>query len=258
MIQYVVDAFTDHVFAGNPAAVCVMEEWLPEETMMSITIENNLSETAFAVKEGEHYHLRWFTPGGEIDLCGHATLATGYIILRFIEPKAEKVTFTTLSGILTVTKKGDLLEMDFPAYDLKEVPVTDAMEDAIGVRPVKAYMGRDLLCVLDKGNEIPDLHPDQEKVEALPGALLHVTGPGEEYDCVSRSFAPKLKIPEDPVCGSGHCHIAPYWAAATGKSELVAYQASPRGGVVYCRVDGDRVRLAGRAAVYSRAELYVR
>ena len=217
MIQYVVDAFTDHVFAGNPAAVCVMEEWLPEETMMSIAIENNLSETAFAVKEGEHYHLRWFTPGGEIDLCGHATLATGYIILRFIEPKAEKVTFTTLSGILTVTKKGDLLEM-----------------------------------------EIPDLHPDQEKVEALPGALLHVTGPGEEYDCVSRSFAPKLKIPEDPVCGSGHCHIAPYWAAATGREELTAYQASPRGGVVYCRVDGDRVRLAGRAAVYSRAELYVR
>ena len=163
-----------------------------------------------------------------------------------------------MSGVLTVTRKGDLLEMDFPAYDLKEVPVTDAMEDAIGVRPVKAYMGRDLLCVLDKGNEIPDLHPDQEKVEALPGALLHVTGAGEEYDCVSRSFAPKLKIPEDPVCGSGHCPIAPYWAAATGREELTAYQASPRGGVVYCRVDGDRVRLAGRAAVYSRAELYVR
>ena len=225
MIQYVVDAFTDHVFAGNPAAVCVMEQWIPEETMKSIAIENNLSETAFAVKEGERYHLRWFTPGGEIDLCGHATLATAFTILNFYEKDRDVVSFDTMSGVLTVTRKGDLLEMDFPAYDLKEVPVTDAMEEAIGVRPVKAYMGRDLLCVLDKGNEIPDLHPDQE---------------------------------EDPVCGSGHCHIAPYWAAATGREELTAYQASPRGGVVYCRVDGDRVRLAGRAAVYSRAELYVR
>lgn len=258
MIQYVVDAFTDHVFAGNPAAVCVMEEWLPEETMMSITIENNLSETAFAVKEGEHYHLRWFTPGGEIDLCGHATLATGYIILRFIEPEAENVTFTTLSGILTVTKKGDLLEMDFPAYDLKEVEVTDAMEKAIGVRPVRAFMGRDLLCVLEDGSVIPELHPDLEQVLQLPGALLQVTGPGKEHDCISRTFAPKLKINEDPVCGSGHCHIAPYWATATGKSELVAYQASPRGGTLYCGVHGDRVTLAGRAALYSKAELYLR
>lgn len=257
MIQYVVDAFTDHVFAGNPAAVCVMEEWLPEETMMSITIENNLSETAFAVKEGEHYHLRWFTPGGEIDLCGHATLATGYIILRFVEPGAENVTFTTLSGILTVTKKGDLLEMDFPAYDLKEVEVTGAMEKAIGVRPVRAFMGRDLLCVLEDGSVIPELHPDLEQVLQLPGALLQVTGPGKEHDCISRTFAPKLKINEDPVCGSGHCHIAPYWASATGKSELVAYQASPRGGVLYCRMDGDRVRLAGYAAVFSRAELFL-
>lgn len=257
MKQYVVDAFTDKVFSGNPAAVCLMDKWLPDELMMSITIENNLSETAFCVKEGANYHLRWFTPGGEIDLCGHATLATAYTLFRFYEPELSELHFDTLSGKLIVVKNGELLEMDFPAYELAPVDVTDAMVDAIGARPRAAYMGRDLLCVMDSAEQVINAAPDQSKVMQLDGLLLHLTARGADYDCVSRSFAPKCNVAEDPVCGSGHCHIIPYWANALGKNELVAYQASRRGGVLYTRVEGDRIVLAGKAALYSEAEIHV-
>lgn len=257
MKQYVVDAFTDKVFSGNPAAVCVMDKWLPDELMMSITIENNLSETAFCVKEGANYHLRWFTPGGEIDLCGHATLATAYTLFRFYEPELSELHFDTLSGKLIVVKNGELLEMDFPAYELAPVDVTDAMVDAIGARPRAAYMGRDLLCVMDSAEQVINAAPDQSKVMQLDGLLLHLTARGADYDCISRSFAPKCNVAEDPVCGSGHCHIIPYWANALGKNELVAYQASRRGGVLYTRVEGDRIVLAGKAALYSEAEIHV-
>lgn len=255
--QYVVDAFTDHVFAGNPAAVCVMDTWLPDEHLMKITRENNLSETAFAVKEGEVYRLRWFTPGGEIDLCGHATLATAYIITRFVEPDRNQVAFETLSGTLTVAKKGDLFEMDFPAYILKPVPVTQAMIEAIGAEPREAYMGRDLLCVMDSEDTVRNMKPEQSKVLALDGLLLQVTAKGSEFDCVSRSFAPKCSVPEDPVCGSGHCHILPYWSQKLGKTELTAYQASPRGGIIYAIVDGERIRMSGKAALYSEAIIHI-
>ncbi len=255
--QYIVDAFTDKVFHGNPAAICILDQWLPEELMMSITRENNLSETAFAVKESSGYHLRWFTPGGEIDLCGHATLACAYVILRFYEPDAERVSFHTLSGELAVEKRGSLYEMDFPAYELKPVPVTEQMIDAIGAVPVEAYMGRDLLCVLDSEDTIRKLQPDQEKVKNLDGLLLQVTAQGIDADCVSRSFAPKCSVAEDPVCGSGHCHIIPYWANRLGKDELVAYQASRRGGMLYCQRKGKRITLAGNAVLYATAKLFV-
>ena len=255
--QYVVDAFTDKVFAGNPAAVCVMDAWLPDEHLMKITRENNLSETAFAVKAGDSYRLRWFTPGGEIDLCGHATLATAYVITRFVEPGRKQVAFETLSGTLTVTKKGDLLEMDFPAYNLKPVPVTQAMIEAIGAEPREAYMGRDLLCVMDSEDTVRNMKPEQSKVLALDGLLLQVTAKGSEFDCVSRSFAPKCNVQEDPVCGSGHCHILPYWAKKLGKTELTAYQASPRGGIMYAIVDGERIRMSGKAALYSEAIIHI-
>lgn len=257
MKQYVVDAFTASVFHGNQAAVCVLDKWPGEELMMSITRENNFSETAFAVKEGEKYHLRWFTPGGEIDLCGHATLATAYVLFRFYEHDTDKLVFTTLSGNLIVTKKGELLEMEFPAYDLKPVEVTDAMEEALGVRPGAAYLARDLLCVLDDEQTVRELTPDLEKIRQIDGLLLHVTARGKDEDCVSRSFAPKLAVAEDPVCGSGHCHIIPYWADTLGKNELVAYQASKRGGTLYCRREGSRIFMAGRAALYSIDELFV-
>ena len=257
MKQYVVDAFTDEVFSGNPAAVCITKEWLSDDLMMNITRENNLSETAFDVKERDRYKLRWFTPGGEIDLCGHATLATAFVIMNYYDTHLEEVAFDTLSGVLTVKKKQDLYEMDFPAYELKPKEVTSAMEDAIGARPVEAYMGRDLLCIFESEDVVRGLSPDMEKLKALDGLLLQVTAKGREYDCVSRSFAPKLNVPEDPVCGSGHCHIVPYWAKKEGKDDIIACQASRRGGILYCGIEADRVKLAGKAALYSEAELFV-
>jgi len=257
MKQYVVDAFTDKIFHGNQAAVCVLEKWPAEELMMDITRENNFSETAFTVREGDKWHLRWFTPGGEIDLCGHATLATAYVLLNHYEKDAQQVVFTTMSGDLIVTRKGDLFEMEFPAYDLKKVEVTAAMEAALGTAVKEAYLARDLLCVLDDELTVRTLTPDLEKIKAIDGLLVHVTARGKDEDCVSRSFAPKLSVAEDPVCGSGHCHIIPYWADTLKKDELVAYQASKRGGTLYCRREGDRIFMAGKAALYSIDELFI-
>ncbi len=255
MKQYIVDAFSQEIFRGNPAAVCVLEDWLPVETMSSIALENNLSETAFTVPEGDGYRLRWFTPGGEIDLCGHATLATAYVLLRFYETSAEEIHFQSMSGPLVVRKRGELLELDFPAFALRPIPVTDAMTQAFGKRPLEAYLGRDLLCIFETPGDIREMAPDQGKLQALPGLLQHASAQGEDTDCISRSFAPKLSVAEDPVCGSGHCHIIPYWAGKLGKSELVAYQASRRGGTLYCRSVGEKVYLAGYAALFAESVL---
>lgn len=258
MRQYVVDAFAEKVFEGNPAAVCILDEWLPDGVMLNIARENNLADTAFVVKEGSNYKLRWVTPGGEIDLCGHATLATGYIIIRFIAPELSEVVFQTKSsGLLKVVKKGELYEMDFPAYKLKNVEVTDAMTNALGVKPIEAYMGRDLLCILESEDEVRNLNPDLEKMKLLDGLLCHVTAKGSEFDCVSRSFVPKLSGTEDPVCGSGHCHIIPYWAEKLGKNSLIAYQASQRGGTLYCEYLGDRVIMGGKVALFSTADINI-
>lgn len=257
MKQYIVDAFTDKVFHGNQAAICIMDHWIPQDLMINITKENNFSETAFAVREGKKYHLRWFTPGGEIDLCGHATLACAYVLFRFYIPDENMVTFSTLSGDLIVSKNNDLLEMEFPAYPLEKVPVTEDIVDALGAVPTEAYMGRDLLCVFDDEETVRSIEPNMEKLLNLDGLLLHVTASGKNTDSVSRSFGPKLNIIEDPVCGSGHCHIVPYWAKKLGKENLVAYQASKRGGTLYCRMAGNKVFLAGKAALFSECELYV-
>lgn len=258
MRQFIVDAFTDKVFSGNPAAVCVMKDWISEDLMMKITKENNLSETAFAVKNPDgSYKLRWFTPGGEIDLCGHATLGTAYVIMKYYDTESTKIDFHTLSGVLTVKKNENLYEMDFPAYNLQRIDVTSEMEDAIGALPSEAYMGRDLLCIFDDEDTIRKIEPDMEKVKNLDGLLLQVTAKGQEYDCVSRSFAPKLNVVEDPVCGSGHCHIVPYWARTLGKNEIIAFQASERGGVLYCKMEKDRVKISGHVAAYSIAELLI-
>ena len=257
MKQYVVDAFTDKVFSGNPAAVCVLDKPLSDELMQKITTENNLSETAFALKDGDGYKLRWFTPGGEIDLCGHATLATAYTIFRFYDKEAQSLSFSTLSGILTVKRNGKLLEMDFPAYKLAPTAVTDEIVDALGVRPAAAFMGRDLLCVMESESDVRTAAPDQEKLLKLDGLLVHLTAKGQDFDCVSRSFAPTCGVAEDPVCGSGHCHIVPYWAETLKKDSLTAYQASRRGGVLHCRIDGERIVLAGEAALFAESEIHV-
>ena len=257
MKQYVVDAFTDHVFAGNPAAVCVMDKWLPDALMQKIAIENNLSETAFAVKEGDAYHLRWFTPGGEVNLCGHATLATAYVITRFIEPDVQKVSFDTLSGRLIVERTGDLLTMDFPSFQLKPLEITDRLTAALGIAPVEAYMGEDIVCVLKDEEQVRKVVANQEMIRNMDGLCLHITARGDNYDCVTRTFAPKCNVAEDPVCGRGHCHVIPLWAKKLGNDSLVAYQASARGGVLHCRFAGDRTFLSGQAALYSEAEIFI-
>lgn len=257
MKYYVADAFSDKLFGGNPAGVCVMDEWISDILMQKIAAENNLAETAFTVKETDGYRLRWFTPGGEIDLCGHATLAAAYILFRFYEQDSSKITFHTQSGDLEVIRKEWLLEMELPAYSIRQVEVTKEMEEAIGIRPVEAWMGRDLVCVLEKEELIDQAEPDQAKVAKLNGLLLHITAQGDQYGCVSRSFAPKCGVPEDAVCGSGHCHIIPLWSQKTGKKEFVARQASARGGILYCRQEGSRVKMAGHVALYSEAELFV-
>jgi len=253
--QYIVDAFADHVFEGNPAAICVLDRWPSDELMQKIAKENALPETAFAVREGDGYRLRWFAPSQEVDLCGHATLAAAYVITRFIDPDSQRIVFQTKGGEIVVEQKAELLEMAFPAYTLKPLEVTDEIADALGVRPIEVWRARDLLCVLEDEQDVINLSPDMEKLKKLKGALMQVTAKGSQYDCVSRTFGPKMNNPEDPVCGSGHCHIIPYWAAQTGKTEFVARQASPRGGTLYCRLVGDKVYMAGRAALYAQCEL---
>ncbi len=234
-----------------------MDAYPEDRLLQQIAVENNLSETAYLVPRKEGYDLRWFTPGGEIDLCGHATLASAFLVFTKLHPEWEKVPFYTRSGILTVTREKNEMVMEFPAYDLKEVPVTETIASAIGVRPTAAFMGRDLLCVLPHEEDVRRAAPDMGMVKELPGLLLHITAQGKDYDCVSRSFAPKLAVDEDPVCGSGHCHIFPYWAKALGKECLRGYQASRRGGEIGGKVKGGRVFLSGKAVIFSEAELYL-
>lgn len=255
MKQYIVDAFTNRVFHGNQAAVCVLDRWPAESLMMDITRENNFSETAFTVREDDGYRLRWFTPGGEIDLCGHATLATAFVLLSFYEKEAESITFHTMSGDLFIGRRGNLITMDFPAYACREIPVTDQMEEALGARPKEAYLDRDLLLVYDGEATVREMKPDFEMLGRLDGLGVAVTAPDTDHDCVSRFFAPKLEIDEDPVTGSVHCMIAPYWASRLGKNPIRACQASARGGEMVCELQGDRVVLLGKAALFSVAEL---
>ena len=258
MRQFLVDAFTDQLFHGNPAAVCVLDQWPDEALMKNIARENNLSETAFLVREEAGYHLRWFTPKDEINLCGHATLATAFVVLNYIEPDSDFVAFNTMSGVLTVTRVGDLYEMDFPTYELTEIPVTDDMERAFGARPAKALLGMDLICVFDDEQTVRDMVPDLTVVEQLPGRLHNATALGTETDCVTRSFAPKCGIAEDPVCGSAHCQVADYWAQVLCKTEIVAYQASSRGGTLYCVLTRNgRIRISGKAVLFAVSELQV-
>lgn len=257
MKQYIVDAFTDKIFHGNQAAVCVMEEWLPEDLMMSITKENNFSETAFAVKEGDAYHLRWFTPGGEINLCGHATLGTAYVLFHFYEQAAQQITFHTMSGDLFITREGERITMNFPSYHCNEIPVTPLMTEVLGAEPEKAFLDRDLLLIYEDENIIRQMQPDFEKMTELPGHGVGITAPGRDYDCVSRFFAPKLKVNEDPVTGSAHCMITPYWTERLGKATLHAYQASERGGELFCRQVEGRTFISGSAALFSESEICV-
>lgn len=256
MKQYIVDAFTSQPFSGNPAAVCVLDEWPSEESMMNLAMENNLSETAFIVKEEAGYHLRWFTPCTEVELCGHATLASSFVILNFYEKESTEVRFNTLSGELIVRRKGNFYEMNFPTYELQEIPVTDEMEKAYGVRPIKAVLGLDLICEFENEEIVRNMKPDQSVLTELPGRIQNATATGKETDCVSRSFCPKLAILEDPVCGSAHCQIADYWSQVLNRKEIYAYQASKRGGYLHCELlDNHRIALRGEAALVAIVEI---
>lgn len=253
---YIVDAFTDTLFKGNPAAVCVLDRWLSDELMQNIAKENNLSETAFIVKN-TNYELRWFTPGGEIDLCGHATLASAYVIMNEYDQNLKYISFQTKSGHLTIQRNNDLYELDMPAYSMKQVPVTHDMERAIGFKPKEAWLGRDLVCILDNEQCVKSAKPNQEIVKTLDGLLLHITAQGQDFDTVTRSFAPKLGVVEDPVCGSGHCHVIPLWANKLNKLDFQAFQASQRNGILYCHYKKERVLISGKAVIYAKSTLYL-
>ena len=259
MKQYIVDAFTNKPFTGNPAAVCVMDAWPSDVSMMQLAMENNLSETAFLVKEEQDYRLRWFTPGTEVELCGHATLASAFVILNVYEPDGDTVRFRTASGLLTVKRNGSLYEMDFPTFPLEEIPVTDEMEQAFGVRPNRAVLGLDLICVFDSEEQVRGMEPDQLKLLRLEGRLQNATARGKDFDCVSRSFCPKVAVPEDPVCGSAHVQIADYWTGELGKNPIRAYQASGRGGILFCEKQEDgRMMISGEAVLVAVSELAIK
>lgn len=255
MKQFTVDAFTDKIFGGNPAAVCVLEKFLPEDLMQKIAMENNFSETAFIVKEKNFYKLRWFTPAAEIDFCGHATLASGFVILTQIEPNLNFVEFETRRGKLTVTKVDNFFEMDFPAYEYKKIPVTAEMQAAIGAEILEAYLSRDLLMVVKDAETVEKLQPNFEKILKLEGTTQAVTAAGKNFDCVSRVFAPKVGVNEDPVTGSTHCLIAPYWAEKLGKKKIFARQASKRGGILHCEIFNQRVKISGQAVLFAISKL---
>lgn len=260
MKQYIVDAFTDKLFKGNQAAVCVMEKWIPDDLMQNIAIENNFSETAFTVKNSDGcYDLRWFAPGGEIDFCGHATLGASFVLFSFYEKDSSTIVFhTRQKGDFIATRKENGITMSFPAFSLKPVPVTDLMTKVFGAKPKKAFFDRDLLCVFDSVDAIKNMNPNENDLKELGGICIGVTAKGVDgFDCVSRVFAPQLNIYEDPVTGSTHCMIAPYWSSVLGKKNIKAFQASKREGVLLCEVNGESVSITGNAVLFSSCELNV-
>jgi PhzF family phenazine biosynthesis protein len=254
---YQVDAFSGRLFGGNPAAVVPLEKFLRDEVMQAIAAENNVSETAFPVRDGDGYRLRWFTPALEVDLCGHATLATAFVLFETGAVTGDSIRFETRSGDLTVTREGDLLGMDFPARPPSPAPCTDDLVAALDAWPAEVMVSRDLMAVFDDEDTVRGMSPDMGKIEALEAFAVIVTAPGRECDFVSRFFVPKAGIPEDPVTGSAHCTLVPYWAERLGRTELRALQVSRRGGELLCEHRGDRVFLQGRAVLYLSGEIEI-
>ncbi len=254
---YQVDAFASSVFSGNPAAVCPLREWLPESLMQSIARENNLSETAFLVPEGNAYRIRWFTPESEVDLCGHATLASAHVIFSFLDPARTRVGFLSRSGPLQVGRSRDLLVMDFPSQPPRGCEVPAGLLPALGVEAQTVLCSEDYFVVFADEEEILALKPDMNELKGLGLRGVIVTAPGKDVDFVSRFFAPGIGIPEDPVTGSAHCALIPYWAKRLRKKDLRARQVSCRGGELFCRDLGERVEIAGRAVLYMSGTIFV-
>jgi len=255
---YQIDAFASRVFAGNPAAVCPLETWLPDATMQAIAAENNLSETAFVVPKGDGYRIRWFTPSIEVDLCGHATLASGFLIMTRLRPGSDKVTFASASGPLHVSREGNLFALDFPALPPERCEPPAGMAEAIGVAPLEVVTtaGRYFALLADEA-AVRAVTPDMARVTELAPQSLTVTAPGNAHDFVSRMFAPSKGIPEDPVTGATHTSLVPYWAERLGRTDLRAAQLSARGGELQCRLRGDRVEIAGEAVLYMEGRIFV-
>jgi len=255
---YQVDAFSSKLFGGNPAAICPLDEWLPDATLQSIAAENNLAETAYYIRINGKYHLRWFTPGVEVDLCGHATLATAHVIMDIRrEVTNGRVAFESKSGELIVNRDGDLYALDFPARPAVERKVDEKLSEALGVTPKLVLGAADLLCVFDTEAEVRAVKPNMDKLAAIDVFATIITAPGTACDFVSRFFAPAQGIPEDPVTGRAHCTLIPYWAARLGKTKMFARQVSPRGGELWCEDRGDRVTIAGRAVKYLEGTIVV-
>ena len=253
--QYQVDAFATRPFEGNPAAVCPLQGWLDDNLLQAIAAENNLSETAFFVPSGEGFELRWFTPVDEVELCGHATLASAHILFEKLGYKEKVIRFATRSGELTVEKRGDGLRMDLPALPPAPVAAPAALVEGLGVAPLEVLAAGDYLAVFESEAAIRAIHPNHAALERLDLRGVIVTAPGDNTDFVSRFFAPALGVPEDPVTGSAHCTLAPYWAGKLGKNSLSARQVSRRGGNLRCEVTGGRVLLYGRAVTFMEAEI---
>jgi PhzF family phenazine biosynthesis protein len=247
---YQVDAFASHIFEGNPAAVVPLREWLDDAVMQSIAMENNLPETAFFMPYGEGYHIRWFTPAAEVDLCGHATLATAFIVFTVIEPDRNEVTFSSRSGPLSVSCDGDLLTLDFPAQPPAPCTVPPELAQGLGKEPDEVLASQDYLAVFGDEADIRHMEPHMAKLSKLGMRGVIVTAPGDEVDFVSRFFAPSCGIDEDPVTGSAHCALTPYWARRLGRKKLHAWQLSRRGGELFCEDRGERVLVSGRAVPY--------
>jgi predicted PhzF superfamily epimerase YddE/YHI9 len=249
-----VDAFANQMFRGNPAGICPLEKWLDDALMQSIAAENNLAETAFFVPHDSDYELRWFTPTLEIDLCGHATLASAFILFSELGYRGNSVRFHSKSGPLTVSRSGDVLTLDFPSRPPGPCVVPEALVRGLGKKPNEILKARDYFAIFEKADGVRSLQPDFGLLGTLDEKVI-VTAPGDDCDFVSRFFAPTAGVNEDPVAGSAHCTLIPYWARRLGKTKLFARQLSKRGGELFCEDAGDRVRIGGNAVLYLRGEI---
>lgn len=259
---YQVDAFASELFKGNPAAVCPLNEWLPDNIMQSIAFENNLSETAFYIKKGNDFEIRWFTPTTEVDLCGHATLATAYVIFEIKRHTSNQITLGSKSGDLVVRRNQDTLTLDFPKANYIEIPLTEELKAPFRATPKSAYKDESnnfIMLVFDETIDIKNLDFDLQKIAQIENCSVIVTSPGKNEDCdfVSRFFGPQSGIDEDPVTGSAHTLLTPYWAKALNKKTLFAKQLSQRGGELTCELINDRVFISGKAKLYLSGEIFI-
>lgn len=255
ILFFEVHSFTQNIFHGNPAGVCPLDRWIDDDSMQRIASENNLSETAFFVPNEDHYELRWFTPTVEVDLCGHATLATAYVLFDHLGQEGDTIVFHTRSGELTVWKDNDFLIMDFPSRPPESTDIPEHMITGLGCEVENISKARDYLIVLESEEDVRKLQPDFSELDKIDCEGIIVTAPGDEVDFVSRFFAPRMGITEDPVTGSAHSTLTPYWAERLGKKRLTARQVSERGGDLWCKLMGDRVQIAGHAVLYVKGFL---